>query len=344
MRDFWEYDRYKDRTSEETTAPIVQYYTRDFLDWYHDTLRYAPKLPHKEWMTAFSACGHRKFRLAAARGIGAYLRANDRFPNFRHAKSFSEMNLLNSIILPMPVGVPADKLLVGDYIPDAMRSKVRTAKVAAVFRKAEELTFEGLEPGRYFLKANHGSQTNMAIDLRPGAASLDLEAIREKAGKWLAKGYGENSSQWWYNLIERRLFIEEDLREEGSDDPIEDLRFHCINGQVAMLQLDVEGGDTRDNPIYDADLNYLPYDLFRKNQREAPLPRAAETARDVAQALCKRFQYVRVDLYIRGDEIFLGELTILPNSGRRQVRSPALNEILCSFWDPMPKVVDITVP
>jgi len=187
------------------------------------------------------------------------------------------------------------------------------------------------------------------IDLRPGAAPVEIEELQTKAAAWTEKVYGLSSSQWWYRLIKPKVYLERDLREltdgADSDAPMEDMKFHCINGKVALLQYYVgRGSGDPDNPVYDGDLNYMPYPFLRANKGEAPLPPNTEKARDIAIELSKKHQYVRVDFYSTGDKLFLGELTFLPNSGRRAIRSKKLNEYLCSFWDPMPRAVGIRNP
>ncbi|MEL6701463.1 MAG: hypothetical protein AAFO58_07255, partial [Pseudomonadota bacterium] len=188
--------RYAGMTSDETTATQVGFYVRDFVDWFHDSLRGADTVSGKTWMTAFSELPHAQFRRTIQRGVGGYLRARDTFPNFREANDFTQMTLMNSILMPLQKKNPADKLMTGSYIPTKLRKDVRTAKVMATFDSAEDLTFEGLKPGSYFLKSNHGSQQNRHIDLREGADPIDLDALRKEAAIWLSEPYGQNSSQW----------------------------------------------------------------------------------------------------------------------------------------------------
>lgn len=339
MREFVEQAFYAKRTREEMGDPFIGEYVRDFWDWYTDNLKSAPRLPKSQWMTGFSELGARRMRNAARRGIGNYYRARGKFPNFQSPTDFTEMTLLNSIVSPMPRHIPADKLNVGDFIPDHLKDKVRPARVAKIWSKAADIGSDGIEPGSYFLKSNHGSSHVMRVDL-PFAGPVLAEA-RDKAGDWLQTIFGTHSSQWWYRLIDRKVFIEEDLRRQP-DEILPDFRFHVINGQVALLQYDLGlGTEDRNNPVYDGDLNYLQGNFLRDNRGEEPLPENAQLARDIAREIGGQFPYCRVDLYLRGNEIFLGELTFLPNSGRRRIRSGALNELLCSFWEPMPKVVAI---
>lgn len=339
MREFVEQAFYNKRTREECGDPFIAEYVRDFWDWYQDNLDDCPTIDGTEHMTCLSALGSRKTRNIARRGIGGYYRARGVFPDFQKPRNFTEMTLLNSILSAMPKHIPADKLNVGNHIPAHLRDKVRPAKVFRVFDSGEALNFDGLQPGSYFMKANHGSAQAQRVHIP--ASETELTELREKAAFWLSQPYGLKSSQWWYRLIDRKVYLEEDLA-QASDEPVPDFRFHCINGQVALLQLDLGlGSDDRNNPIFDGDLNYMPHNFLRDNLCEVDLPENAGLARDIAKEIAAPFPYVRVDLYVRKNEMILGELTFLPNSGRRRIRSRALNEHLCSFWDPMPSVVKV---
>lgn len=339
MRDFEEQAFYNKRTREEYGDALIGEYLKDFWDWYSDNLETAPAVDGDSLMTCLSSFGSRKTKNIARRGIAGYYRARGKFPDFQKPRNFTEMTLLNSIVAPLPTVIPADKLNVGNFIPQHRRDFVRPAKVFRSFSSAEELNFDGLAPGSYYLKANHGSAQAERITLP--MAPAELESLREKTEFWLSKPYGLKSSQWWYRLIERKVFVEEDLCRVAGE-PIPDFRFHCINGQVALLQLDLGlGSDERNNPIFDGDLNYMPHDFLRDNLGEVDLPKNAELARDVAKEIAAPFPYVRVDIYVRDSEMILGELTFLPNSGRRKILSDEINDHLCSFWKPMPQVVGI---
>jgi len=340
MRIFNAYKRFADRTSEDSTYADVTFYVSELIDWYHDCRREAPKVPASDYVTLYDFFSHKAFRSVFHRGVSNYLREHGYFPNFRQATDFMAMNMLHGLVMAVPRENPSNKLNVGQYIPEALQSKIRPPKVHKVFDAPEEVTLDGLPPGSYFMKSNHGSKQNLHLDLREGTSHVNVDELRAKAEKWSAKPFGTSSCQWWYQAIDRKVFIEEDLRVDDFSEPLSDLRFHCINGKMAMLQYDVGlGTDHRENPLYDSDLNYMPYSMVRPNRREHELPKRALEARDFALEICKPFQYVRVDIYARGDELFMGELTYLPNAGRRPVRSKKLNAYLSAFWDPMPQVI-----
>jgi len=249
------------------------------------------------------------------------------------------MNTLNSIVTPVPVLNPADKLLTPRYIPKTFENKIRGANVVRVFESGEQIDLSGLKPGRYYFKSNHGS--NQGFPFSTEELGGDDSKFQTLADKWGSKPYGLKSSQWWYRLIDRKAYIEEDLSDADGIPP-DDFKFHIINGKIAVIQVVTGRSGVRFDPVYDADLNYVPHDFLRSNNGPIDLPEGIETAKAAALEIAKIFSYIRVDFYIRGREIILGELTLLPNAGRRKVISPELNEQICSFWDPLPQIFGIS--
>ncbi|WP_368187520.1 ATP-grasp fold amidoligase family protein [Aestuariibius sp. HNIBRBA575] len=292
-------------------------------------------------MTLLSEFSEKMAKWTACRGAASYYRKNDVWPNFIEPTSFGAMNILHSVTMAMPRVNPADKLLVGECIPSDLEDTVSTATVAGAWSNADDMDFRDIKPGTYYLKANHGSAMNVKVELP--CSDIQMKELRKIADEWLHTAYGKSSSQWWYFKIDRKVFLEQDLLDGNGDGSLTDFRFHVINGAPVLLQMDVGlHSEDRHNPVYDENLNYLPHDFLRVNKHEEPLPENADKAQQVAVRLAKGFQYCRVDLYLRGKDLFLGEMTFLPNAGRRHVRSAELDEMLCAAWDPMPRFHRVT--
>jgi len=336
MRPFYEQFHYYHRPRSVVGDEITREFAVDFVNWHAEQVDATPyTFNPATHMTAHSMLPAGKFHQVSMRGVGGFFRAQGVWPDFYEPKTFAGMNILHALTMPMDRNIPADKLRVGEHIPDHLRGDVRQVPVVGQWANAADVSFDGIAPGHYFFKANHGSGQNIPVTLP--CSDEELDSLKATAADWLNRDYGKKSCQWWYQYIDRRLYLEEDLSDPKADMPINDFKFHCINGKVAALQMYV-GRDTGAsyNPIYDGDLNYLPYDFLRTNGQEEPLPANADKARDIAIALGSKSQYCRVDLYLKGDELFLGELTYLPNAGRRPTLSPELDEIFCDHWRPNP--------
>lgn len=341
MRPFHEQWFYKRRPRRAGGDKFLAHFVKDFCAWHNEELAASDEVRDgARWMTARSSLDWREFRRIVKAGVGGYLRKNGEWPDFFEPRSFGAMNILHAILMPMPRNIPADKLKVADYIPERYRNSCHPAEVVRVWKKDEPISFDGLPPGTYFLKSNHASAQVMKIELP--CSDETVAAAQEAVTRWLDTDYGRQSPQWWYRFIDRRAFLERDLNDGEGEGPLTDFRFHVINGKVSILQMDVGlHTDARHNPVYDGNLNYLPFNFLRRNLREEPLPENTDLARDIARDIGQGFQYCRVDLYLRGKDVFLGEMTFLPNAGRRHVRSPELDEMICADWDPMPRFVRI---
>ena len=342
MRPFYEQYHYDHRPTSKVGDKYIPEFVTDFTKWYDENLEKTNlSRSGEDYMTASSMLDRKKFRQTVRRGIGGYTKSVGEWPDFIRPRSFTAMNVMHALTMPMPKKQPADKLHVGDFIPSRLSNQIGSAMIVRVWDSGSEVNFDGLTPGVYFFKANHGSRFNIKVTVP--CSDAEMAHIRSEADRWLSTAYGENSCQWWYQFIEPKVFLEVSLTTDDASGPIQDFRFHVINGEPALLQLEMGvGTEERHNPVYDADLNYIPLDFMRENLREEPLPELTDKAQDIAVELGSQFQYCRVDLYVQNNTIHLGELTFLPNAGRRAVQSPELDEYLCAFWQgQMPEVTRI---
>ncbi|MEL6609213.1 MAG: ATP-grasp fold amidoligase family protein [Pseudomonadota bacterium] len=336
MADFPELDFYLARNRHRGKPLFAPLYAFDLTNWVEAQLAAAPTVDKATQMTLWSEMGREGFFASAKRGLAGYYRQNEAFPNFREPTQHTEMTLLNSLLAPLPRVNVADKLNVGTHIPAAFEGKVQSVPVARAFETPDDLDLTGLAAGAYYLKSNHGSSQGRKLMVPDDLDAAKQGELQDLARTWLDTDYGKWSSQWWYGFINRKVFLEADLT-GGVVEKVADYKFHVINGRVGVLQVDGVGG--RNNPIYDRDLNYLPHNFLRRNGQELPLAPGADIARDCAEAIGAGHRYLRVDFYLENGNVYLGEITVLPNAGRRNVESGELNEMLCAMWDPMPGVV-----
>ncbi|SMX30753.1 ATP-grasp fold amidoligase family protein [Octadecabacter ascidiaceicola] len=342
MRPFYEQYHYDRRPRSLVGDTRTKEFVSDFLEWLAESTEQTPHVVSgKTHHTAFSALNPNNLLKRSRRGINGFFQATGVWPGFVEPRTFGATNILHSLLMPFPKKSPADKLLVPEFIPKEYRDRVKAATVVGVWSSHEDISFDGIKPGKYFFKSNDGSDQNIPLTLP--CSDEELAHVKAKAKSWLETIYGQNSCQWWYAFIDSKVFLEKDLRQEGEDVPIVDFRFHVVNGTPVLLQMDTEGGEgVRNNPVYDKNLNYLPYDFLRSNTHEEPLPSNAQFAQEVATKIGKAHQYCRVDLYLKGEEVFLGEMTFLPNSGRRRTRAPEIDELFSDHWkEEPPRVVRV---
>jgi hypothetical protein len=88
-----------------------------------------------------------------------------------------------------------------------------------------------------------------------------------------------------------------------------------INGDCAFIQVDFDRFIDHSRTLYDKGWNYLPVTLKFKQGRQIQRPSNLDEMLSIAKKLSRGFDYVRVDLYSIGKDIFFGEMTNYPGNG-----------------------------
>lgn len=84
----------------------------------------------------------------------------------------------------------------------------------------------------------------------------------------------------------------------------------CYRGAVRFTQVDSDRHGLHRQNFYDRDWNRIEvtYNNNPTGEWEEP-PGCYERMRGLAERIARHFEWVRVDLYLRGDEILVGETT-----------------------------------
>lgn len=181
-------------------------------------------------------------------------------------------------------------------------------------------------PTPYMLKATHDSGSTYKI-----RQEADLVEAIPKLRQKLGRVYGAHKGEWAYSFVKPRVIAEELMPE-----PVIDYKFHCTHGKVRWVQViwDRDSGQPKE-AIFLPDGTLTDLHMDHK-MAHAPLQRMypgdvawSELTR-VAEALAKRWRYVRVDLYYVPDVgVRFGELTFWPLSGSyKTADEPVFGEML----------------
>lgn len=181
----------------------------------------------------------------------------------------------------------------------------------------------------YMLKATHDSGSVYRI-----RGSGDIEAYgyaRRRVTDALTRPYGTHKGEWAYAMVKPRVMAEEALPE-----PVIDYKFHCTHGKVRWVQVIwARNTGTPREAIFlpSGAITGLHMDhkmAHRPLQRMYPGDVAWSELTRVAEALAKRWRYVRVDLYYVPDVgVRFGELTFWPLSGSYKTKDePTFGEML----------------
>jgi hypothetical protein len=206
----------------------------------------------------------------------------------------------------------SDKYDVRSYIEQTV-GESHLVPLLGVYDDARAIDFASL-PDQFAVKANHGSDWNVLVRDK---SRCDRRALVKRCNKWLARNYYVNNREWQYKDIEPRLVVEQLLTDDGGNLPA-DYKMHCFDHGRGRIVCGVDRGrfarHTRDH--YDERWNRLDLQLkFPQSEDGVPRPSALPEMIDVARRLAAPFRYVRVDLYLLRDRIFVGELTFTHGAG-----------------------------
>jgi hypothetical protein len=285
-----------------------------------------------------------KYSIARATGFYLLKRRFQRklgyWPDFHNPQTFNERTQHKKLFDRNPLlPIVSDKYQVRKYIIDTLgeEGKEYLIPLLAVAKYPEDIDFKNL-PDEYIIKANHGGGTNLIVRKD---SSLNQEEIIKRCYKWLFRAYGLSSFQWAYTRIKKRIIVEELLTSESGGIP-EDYKFHIINGKCQFIQVDYERhGQTHSRTHYDTDWNQLPFTSRHASKTVTESPTRLVEMIERSIQLAKPFEYTRVDWYVIGDRIFLGELTQYPGNGTMPFLPASYDKKTGQLWENNLNVHDI---
>jgi hypothetical protein len=250
-----------------------------------------------------------------------FLRYHGRLGNFKHPRTFSEK--VNWRILN-------DRRPELAWTCDKLETKDRAA--AAGVRSPETYwhgdhvsTLAGVAlPQKWVLKPNHRSSM-----VYFGQGPPNIEELRHLTMGWTDETQSELLGEWAYSQARRLLLVEEQLEPNGT--PL-DYKFFVMGGKAEIIQVDVDRfGDHRRN-VYTPDWEPVDTQYLWPNGNYVPPPDKLSEMVSAAERIADGLEFLRVDLYFVGGEIYLGEVAAYPGSGLERYRPYSYDLQLGSRW------------
>lgn len=238
----------------------------------------------------------------------AYIHNRWRWPNFKHPKDLSEIWIAHLLSGKVHENYwLADKYRVRDYVRQRGLGNILIPLIAAC-DKPEDIEWDKL-PDRFAIKLNYGVGMNIICKNK---RQLDKNMTVAKLREWLDNPKQYSFSESHYNLIERKIIVENFIDDGNSGFPT-DYKFMVIKGKTACV-LAVYARESGHGEYLPYTLDWRPREDFAKGKGIAPIPRPANLAEmvSVAERLAKGLDLVRVDLYSDGERIWFGEMTLTP--------------------------------
>ena len=208
-----------------------------------------------------------------------------------------------------------DKYAVRDYVAGKGFGSALVPVVGGPWTNPEDIDFSTL-PQSFVLKATHGCKMNYIVSSKD---QLNEEKCHQEMHRWMETTYGTYSLEPHYTVIPHRIYAEAYL---GDMSELIDYKFHCLNGEpefvLVISDRKADGDKAMQVTIdcYDMEWNHLP--VVCGAGSEVPgqgiilKPKHFKEMIEMSKKLSEDFDFVRVDLYERDDQILFGELTFSP--------------------------------
>jgi hypothetical protein len=153
----------------------------------------------------------------------------------------------------------------------------------------------------------------------------DIQELRETEFKNLYDVFRESN---YKNLRPMVLF------EEMVDAPssIVDYKIFCLRGEPKIIQVDVGRHTDHRRSLYAIDWNRIDVTYSKAKGPNVDRPHCLDRMLELARKIAQDFESVRVDLYISGDQIFVGELTHCPEQAHGRFGSRAEESLFSSIY------------
>ncbi len=227
----------------------------------------------------------------------------------------------------------ADKYAVRDYVASTIGNEYLVPLYFHT-KNPKEIIPEKLPNRPFIIKTNHDSGGGIIVKEK---SSINWQDVQEKLAVRLKCNYYKLSKEWQYKNIVPRIIVEDLLQDKKGNIP-SDFKFHCFNGKVQMIQVDLGRGTlSHYRNWYSSDWKREPYKWSSPkgggiytdpSEEDVPKPKAFEKMIRLSEKLAKKFDYVRVDLYDVDDKIYFGELTFHHDGGFQPIIPEKWDEIL----------------
>ena len=220
-----------------------------------------------------------------------------------------------------------DKYSFKKFISEKIGEEFAVPCIGGPWYSATEIDFDCL-PEQFVLKTNHDSG---GVIICRDKSTFDFEKAREFLKKHLKKNYYWIGREWPYKDVKPCVFAEE-LLDDGSDGAIHDYKFFCFGGQPKIMYLSRDKAEEPKTDFFD--MNYQHLDMRMRDQNDSVIPekpKKFEEMKVIATELSKDIPHVRVDFYMVGDRLYVGEMTFVHCGGFVQI-TPEMWEDVMGDW------------
>ena len=184
--------------------------------------------------------------------------------------------------------------------------------ILGVWNTVDEIDFQVL-PNKFVLKCTHDSGD---LIICKDKQSLDIAAAKRKLKKGLATDLYAKGREWPYKNVRPRVYGEVYMS-DTNDDQLTDYKVYCFNSIPRLIQVDFDRFTDHKRQFYSSEwtLTNIAWHIPSTKSVELARPLVLEKMLDIATRLSKDIPFLRVDFYIVGEKLFIGETTFFPGAG-----------------------------
>lgn len=150
--------------------------------------------------------------------------------------------------------------------------------------------------------------------------------------RWLGLDFSRYNREWAYRMVSPRIIVERMLLDNGRLPS--DYRVYVFRDVISHIEVNVRSGPSAGSCFYRPDWQPLELEDLRYQPHVGgvPRPERLEDMLALARQLCAGLDFLRVDFYLPGRELFVGELTLYPGGGFDKYRPDSFDVELGSMW------------
>jgi hypothetical protein len=259
-----------------------------------------------------------------------YRRHFGRWPDLRRPRRFTEHLLLYKLSTRGDPRLPrlADKVLMKDHVAALVGAQhvVPTLWHGTEFPPRSERNWQP----PFVIKSTHASMQYLFV--RRGEEP-DWTNIESTTSLWLSRPYdfGERQLEWHYKHIVPGLIVEPMLGDGRT--PPADYKLGVFRGRVKLIQVDQGRCAEQTRWLMSREWEPVPFNIrYPRGGTEPERPAGLDEMIRIAETLGSEFEFVRIDLYNVGGQIYVGEMTFFPGAGLTYFDPPDGDRAIGEFW------------
>lgn len=255
------------------------------------------------------------------------------FPNIKNPTNLNE-KILNRILYEKNemYSMLADKFLVREYIKKVLGEELLVPLVL-VTQEPRELLQQPLK--NTVVKPNHGAGMVQIYDNEPSL--VEKKQLIAQCKQWLKTDYSKAGGEWHYSQIKPYILVEKKITSAGES--LRDYKFHRFlqqDGSYKQLLQVIAERSTNGYETAFFDVNRLDEILHSPFNYTFSLTdfekKYVNQIVSLNEKICPENGYLRIDWYITEEQIYFGEITLTPGSGKSKSLAGVFGKEMGKLW------------